>query len=137
MTSKLLHAIVGVGIAFGAGTGCGGTSTSEEGENPSDGPDRSKFDPFCDATWPTTKGNPGPPACTDPMMQCDQGARLSCAKSLGGRQCDFERYSAFCIDGEWLCHPDHVDYTHCRCYGETPPGMVCTDTGWMSTGPGG
>jgi hypothetical protein len=137
MTSKLLHAIVGVGIAFGAGVGCGGSSTSvEEGGPPNGGPDLSKFDPFCDAAWPTTKGSPGPPACTDPKNECDPLARTTCAESLGGLRCDYERYSAFCIDREWVCHPEHVDYTECRCLGEVPPGRVCTEMGWTATGAG-
>lgn len=135
MTSKLLQAIVGVGIAFGAGTGCGGSSTSVD-DAPNDGPDASKFDPFCDSTWPTTKGNPGPPLCTDPQMACDPLTRLSCVKPIDGLRCEHERHSGFCIDGEWQCHPDQVDYTTCRCFGEPPPDMVCTETGWMSTGPG-
>jgi hypothetical protein len=134
-TTNLLHAIVGVGIAMGAGTACSGSSTSQEA-SPDDGPDVSKFDPFCDATWPTTKTTPAPPACTDPNLECDEFTRLPCAEPLGARQCGFERFSAFCIDGEWLCHPDHVDYTGCRCFGETPPGKVCTPTGWMPASPG-
>jgi hypothetical protein len=132
MTSKLLHAIVGVGIAVGAGTGCGGSSQSAD--EPPEGPDLSKFDPFCDATWPTTKGNPGPPACTDPMNECDPAMRLYCGKSTGRMQCDYTRYSSFCIDQEWVCHPDHVEMTECKCLGEPPPNYVCTETGWMMAG---
>jgi len=127
MTSKLMHAIVGVGIAFGSGTGCGGSSQSTEDEP--NGPDVSKFDPFCDATWPTTKGNPGPPACVDPMSQCDAILTVGCRGALGPQHCDFIRYSAFCVDGEWMCHPDTIPETECRCYGEAPPGSVCTDMG--------
>jgi hypothetical protein len=128
-----LHAIVGVGIAFGAG--CGGSSTESETAN-DDGPDPSKFDPFCDSTWPTTKGSPGPPTCTDPKNECDPVTRLSCSVSLGGLRCDYERHSAFCVDGAWLCHPDQADIAQCRCFGEIPPGMVCTETGWAPTSPG-
>jgi hypothetical protein len=132
MTSKLLHAIVGVGIAFGAGAGCGGSSSSESDAATDGGPDTSKFDPFCDATWPTTKGYPGPPACTDPRNECDPHTRLTCASSLGGARCDDERYSAFCIEGAWVCHPDQVVFTDCRCFGEIPPGKVCTESGWAT-----
>jgi hypothetical protein len=142
-TSKLLHAIVGVGIAFGGGTACGGTSTSQEQsptsqeESPDAGPDVSKFDPFCDAAWPITKATLPPPVCTDPNLECDEFTRLACAKPITSLQCEFTRYSAFCIDGEWACHPDQVDYTECRCFGDAPPGLVCTLTGWMSSSPGG
>jgi len=135
MTSKLLHAIVGVGIAFGSGAGCGGSSQSTE--DAPEGPDVSKFDPFCDATWPTTKGQPAPPACTDPMSECDPVTRLSCRDALGPLQCDFIRYSAFCIDGAWLCHPDTIREVDCRCYGELPAGTVCTEMGPMPAGGAG
>jgi hypothetical protein len=114
MTSKLLHAIVGVGIAFGAG--CGGSSTESETAN--------------------DEGSPGPPTCTDPKNECDPVTRLSCSVSLGGLRCDYERHSAFCVDGAWLCHPDQADIAQCRCFGEIPPGMVCTETGWAPTSPG-
>lgn len=134
MTSKLLHAIVGVGIAIGAGAGCGGSSVSSEVEPK--GPDTSKFDPFCDASWPTTKGSPGPPACVDPMNQCDPSTRVVCYAPLEPKRCDYERSSAFCIDGTWQCHPELVDAVNCKCFGDGPPGYVCTDTGWMPA-PGG
>lgn len=129
MTSKLLHAIVGLGIAVGAGTGCGGSSQSPKDE--ANGPDTSKFDPFCDSTWPTTKGNPGPPACVDPMNECDIGTRLTCYESPGPMRCDGERHSAFCIDGKWMCHPDTINALDCRCFGEAPPNQTCTQDGWM------
>jgi hypothetical protein len=122
MTSKLLHAIVGVGIAFGAG--CGGSSDETAKD---DGPDPSKFDPFCDTAWPTTKANQAPPMCTDPASECDPVTRLVCAKPLDGRSCE-GRHSAFCIEGEWLCHPDQVASTECSCFSDNFP--FCTESGW-------
>jgi hypothetical protein len=134
MTSKLLHAIVGVGIAFGSGAACGGNSQSTE--DAPQGPDTSKFDPFCDATWPTTKGNPSPPACVDPDKECAANQTLGCRDKLGPLHCGYIRSSAFCIDGEWLCHPDTITETECRCYGPLAEGQVCTDMGVVDGGAG-
>src|SRR5687767_459049 len=125
MTSKLLHAIVGVGIAFGAG--CGGSSSSEGDAAPEGGPDPSKFDPFCDTTWPTTKATQAAPACTDPNNECDPGTRHTCAKPLGGQRCE-ERHAPFCIEGEWLCHPDQVESTECACFSDNFP--FCAESAW-------
>jgi hypothetical protein len=124
MTSKLLHAIVGVGIAFGSGAGCGGSSASDE-EAANGGPDP-RFDPFCDTTWPTTKATPAPPACTDPTNECDAATRHTCAKPLGGDGCE-GRHSPFCIEGEWLCHPDQVASSECACFSDLFP--FCAESG--------
>jgi hypothetical protein len=132
MTSKLLHAIVGVGIAFGTGAGCGG-STASESDGAADGTPDPRFDPFCDTTWPTTKATQAPPACTDPNNECDPGTRHTCAKPLGGQRCE-ERHAPFCIEGQWLCHPDQVESTECACFTDNFP--FCTENGWAQADAG-
>jgi hypothetical protein len=61
-----------VGISLGLlNGGCLGHSTDagdgdkELGDDVDTGGDVA-LDPFCDAAWPTTKGNPYPPSCVDP-----------------------------------------------------------------------
>ena len=80
MASKLFHTIVGFGISLGAAVACGGESETRVHEGsagdggvtpPGDaGPDAPP-DAFCDASWPTTKGQPPPPLdCVDPRGEC-------------------------------------------------------------------
>lgn len=93
MSSRLFHAIVGVGVSVGT-TACSGL-VDEPGPSPvADARDASIardvwqdtdakadaasdarviFDAFCDAPWPTTKGGGRPeqrPACTNPEGRC-------------------------------------------------------------------
>ena len=165
MTSKLRRTIVGVGIALGGATpACfGRTDVSpdfpwpgepdEESEHtpdtgvpepsgggpPSDGAmdaeTDASIDPFCDVSWPPTKGNrfSGPVACVDPLRECT-GKQLpyQCIRLIEPFVCDFRETRVgplYCIGGEWRCPPGTDEGARCRCYGPRPPGQTCTDAG--------
>ena len=70
-----------------------------------DAPKDAGIDAFCDAAWPTTKGNPGPPKCIDPGSECtDAGPVLRCYPRTDAGQCQFwNRHAGLCIDGVWQC----------------------------------
>lgn len=153
MGSRLFHTLVGVGISLGAtGTGCGGQSTDAAesvtrgttvGSGGSDfgggsgapgtaaqGGDGS--DPFCDTTWPTTKGDPPIPECVDPDHECQDEFALRCLIPVGEFACDggFERsYAPFCVDGSWECEAGLVPVTECKCLAPLAEGQICTEDG--------
>jgi hypothetical protein len=161
MTSKLRRTIVGVGIALGgAAPACFGRTdvlsdfpTPGEGDDetelaPDDGvpdpgqPDATNddatgtpIDPFCDVSWPPTKGNQfsGPVACVDPLHECT-GKRLpyQCIRLIEPYVCDFRETRVgplYCIGGEWRCPPGTDPGARCRCSGPLEPGKTCTDAG--------
>lgn len=120
-----------VGGAGGLGGAAGDsetTTTTEGGDDPDP-----IFDPYCDAAWPTTKGNPYPPSCVDPNHECDDaGYPARCLPRFEDGSCDYgyrETQSPFCIDGAWLCAPGLVAATDCQCFGPLPDGQVCGESG--------
>jgi hypothetical protein len=125
MSSRLFHSVVAVGMALGTSNGgCLGRSASEDSDD-------SRFDPFCDAAWPTTKGNPGPPSCVDPNQECvNAGYPSHCFPLLEDGSCDsLDTQSPFCIDAQWECAPGTVPPSGCRCWGPLPVDHVCTEGG--------
>ena len=74
-------------------------------------------DAFCDAAWPTTKGNPKPPACTDPNGECtDAGPHPRCVPLDDAGACDWsviETTAAFCVNKEWRCQSGTVEWGTC------------------------
>lgn len=73
-------------------------------------------DAFCDAAWPTTKGNPGPPACVDPNGECaDAGSPTYCWKDDGTGACDFgQSLAPFCVGVQWQCQSGTIPAADCR-----------------------
>jgi hypothetical protein len=75
-TSRLFHAVVGVGIALGAlSVGCAVSADPTEESNATEAAQTQGHDPFCEVSWPTTKGGGGPrpsaaQSCIDPHHQC-------------------------------------------------------------------
>jgi hypothetical protein len=71
-TSRLFQAIVGFGIALGA-VGCASSESQDDEAAATEA--AQTHDPFCEVSWPTTKGGGGPrpstaQACIDPHHQC-------------------------------------------------------------------
>ncbi len=180
MSSRLFHAIVGVGVSFGAAacsvavdleaadaasaaTDAPETSVvhdsatepdvkvSDAGidalhdadafldaktDAKADGPSDAMADAFCDAAWPTTKGTPQRPACTNPQGTCvwDGGwvssSESACYDLIGPFQCEGSETWNYCINGQWECPTGKLQASECRCYGPTPPGYVCTKEGF-------
>lgn len=141
MASKLFHTLVGFGISLGAAVACGGTSgtignegaAGTSGDAGTDAPP----DAFCDASWPTTKGQPPPPLeCVDPLGECAHlGFPARCATPTAPWTCEGTETAAYCVDGQWSCEPHgRIPLAECRCWGTTPPGYVCTENGLELSG---
>lgn len=126
-------------------SGHGGTNASENSTSPSEGGSPGELsstgaagfggdpseDPFCDSTWPTTKGNPDPPACIDPQNACkDAGPVLICARVDPDHACPGDPLAAFCVDAEWVCPEGSVPIRDCWCRGRAED-HVCTESGWQ------
>jgi hypothetical protein len=146
MASKLFHSLVGFGISLGAAVACGGASAPQgigddgaagEGMHSPDAGTDAPPDAFCDASWPTTKGQPGPPLdCVDPLGECAHlGHPIRCATMTEPWTCESIEMAAFCVDGAWSCEPNgRVPLSECRCWCPTPNGYVCTENGIMPAG---
>jgi hypothetical protein len=95
------------------------------------------IDPFCDVSWPPTKGNEfsGPVACVDPLRECsNEPLPYRCIRLLEPYVCDLTETRVgplYCIGGAWRCPPGTDDGARCVCYGPLPPGKTCTDAGLM------
>jgi hypothetical protein len=83
-----------------------------------DAPKDVGVDAFCDAAWPTTKGNPGPPKCTDPNGECaDAGFPNYCVGQDDAGACDFawnKTTAPFCVNKEWRCQPGTTSIDQCQ-----------------------
>lgn len=123
-------------------------------DDASDGaPTDALADAFCDAAWPTTKGQVILPNCLDPSGRCwDAAAPIRCMAALGPHQCDIQGsgVAGMCVftaeagssvpdadaDAEpaaisaaWMCPPNTIPMDQCWCFGELGDGQVCTDAG--------
>jgi len=97
----------------------------------------SGLDPFCDATWPTTKGNPGIPECVDPNHECQELYPERCMLSTGEFACDGDftkSWAPFCVDGNWQCEPGLVPATECKCFTPLAEEYICTSEGPVPRG---
>jgi hypothetical protein len=131
MSSKLLHAIVGAGIALGSSGACMSSPTGLEDPSP---------DAFCDTSWPTTKGGEVHtfPACLDPTGECRaQGPEVACIRTFGSFSCEGAIVAATCVDAAWTCPDDWQLVDDCPCFGTAPPGYVCTEDGVIKLDTGG
>jgi hypothetical protein len=110
-----------------------GTTTADPGPGPAPTPNDASFDvtvvadagvdapkdvgadAFCDAAWPTTKGNPKPPACTDPNDECvDAGSPGYCVPVGDAGTCEWSgTFAPFCVNQEWRCQPGTIDWGSC------------------------
>ena len=72
-------------------------------------------DAFCDAAWPTTKGNPKPPACVDPNGECvDAGVPEHCYAVVDGG-CDVAKMTfPYCVNKDWQCQPGTTNAAGCQ-----------------------
>jgi hypothetical protein len=88
MTSRLFRAIVGVGISLGTASAACLGAVSEGGPSTADAPGDVILDAFCDAAWPTTKGNPSGPTC-GPIEHCaEAGPAPHCYRLVAPSTCD-------------------------------------------------
>jgi hypothetical protein len=145
MASKLFHTLVGFGISLGAAVACGGAtgtignegSAGDSGMDPGDAGTDAPPDAFCDASWPTTKGQPPPPLdCVDPLGECAHlGYPSRCGTPTAPWTCEGSETAAYCVDGQWSCEPHgRVPRDECRCWSPAPPGYVCTENGFELSG---
>jgi len=81
-----------------------------------DAPKDVGVDAFCDAAWPTTKGNPKPPTCIDPNGHCaDAGRPEHCYAPADAGGCDFSTSTApFCVSGDWQCSSGTTTFDKCN-----------------------
>lgn len=86
-------------------------------------------DAFCDNTWPTTKGNMGPPACVDPTGACAAAEPGRCAMAVSSNSCTGPLFATRCVNGAWQCDPGQILTAMCRCWLPLQPGFVCTPNG--------
>jgi hypothetical protein len=180
LSSRLFHAVVGVGIALGTSAiGCSGAidveSAAPDGavvpdlahEDSGTSPDATKInsahdagadsnhdseldagidattgvdaaldapqdvilDAFCDAAWPTTKGNPNPPTCGAVVDCADAGEAPFCYVALSSTQCDGNQLvPAWCVGGDWQCSPGSTAQKDCVCW------MFGPDAGQLADG---
>jgi hypothetical protein len=160
MSSKLFHAIVGVGISLGAtmaaclggvdeepgpadaggGEASNDTSRGEdapavdagagvdgEADAAADAPRDVILDAFCDAAWPTTKGNPHGPTC-GPVEACaEAGAAPFCYPKFEPFVCDpmNQGAAAYCIEAHWECSTGSIPAERCKCWGPLEAGQAC------------
>jgi hypothetical protein len=102
-----------------SGSSNGDPSSTQDGSSVADaGVDAPKdvgVDAFCDAAWPTTKGNPQPPSCVDPNGECvDAGTPEHCyAVADGG--CDVAKMTfPYCVNKDWQCQPGTTNAAGCN-----------------------
>jgi len=160
MTSKLRRTIVGVGIALGGtAPGCFGSSSADDAapgsgdDDTSDGgvPDAQSSDaamdastdawpdatdPFCDVSWPPTKGNPTPGtvACVDPLGECANAFPPSrCFKMVEPGACltnQDRQGPLYCVNGQWECPPGTDNGASCWCWPPSEADVgICPDAG--------
>lgn len=153
MKSKLLHAIVGVGMSLGGATGCfaqvddggggndgsGGGPTGSGGATASDaGVDAIDWDAFCDTPWPITKANTAdPPTCADRIACASAERPPVCLQQLGPHHCTYDYVSVICQDGDWACPAGTLRREECACWGDIGQDAVCTEAGPVPSDGGG
>ncbi len=84
-------------------------------------------DAFCDAAWPTTKGNNSGPTC-GPIDACgDAGPAPRCYQLVGSAVCNPNNTGAvaFCVGGTWQCSSAAVPASQCTCFGPLEAGQTC------------
>lgn len=107
----------------------GGSGVNDAADAAGDAPKDVILDAFCDAAWPTTKGNPGGPTC-GPVTECaEAGAAPRCYRVVTSSTfaCDPQPPPevAWCIRGHWECSGDGVPQEQCTCWA----GQPCNDGG--------
>lgn len=124
MPSKLFHAVVGLGftMASAAAAACVGSELSADGVDSDGGAGDAPKDvilhAFCDAAWPTTKGNPGGPTC-GAVGECGgAGPAPHCYRVVDPTAMKCEQNTpevpAWCIDRAWRCSTGSLPATECR-----------------------
>lgn len=122
--SSEMSASSGIGGGEGGNGGSGGADPGAAGQG-GDG-----FDPFCDTSWPTTKGNPPVPECVDPDHACQDEPPLRCYVPTGEFTCDGafgKTYAPFCVNGSWQCESGLVSATECKCFTWQADDHVCSN----------
>jgi hypothetical protein len=80
-----------------------------------DAPKDAGVDAFCDAAWPTTKGNPQPPACVDPNGECAEAGAPEHCYALADGGCNLGKMTfPYCVNGDWQCQPGTTNAAGCN-----------------------
>lgn len=74
-------------------------------------------DAFCDASWPTTKGDRNGPTC-GPIADChDSGPAPQCIGVNANGTCDGTGPAvAWCMNGQWQCSTNTIPREACKCF---------------------
>lgn len=74
-------------------------------------------DAFCDASWPTTKGDRNGPTC-GPVADCkDAGVAPFCVPVNANGSCDSNGPGvAWCMGGRWQCSTNTIPSDACKCF---------------------
>ena len=89
-----------------------------------DAPRDAILDAFCDAAWPTTKGNPGP-TC-GPIAECaEAGPTPQCHPLTAPLTCETRMVPVWCVAGKWECSTGSVVVNACKCWGTPDAGATC------------
>lgn len=74
-------------------------------------------DAFCDASWPTTKGDRNGPTC-GPIADChDSGPAPWCMTINAAGTCDGTGPAvAWCMNGQWRCSTNTIPREACTCF---------------------
>lgn len=74
-------------------------------------------DAFCDASWPTTKGDRSGPTCGAVANCHDAGPAPWCMTVNAGGSCDGTGPAvAWCIGGQWRCSTNTIPREACTCF---------------------
>lgn len=89
-----------------------------------DAPKDVLLDAFCDAAWPTTKGNPGGPTC-GPVEECrEAGPAPRCVEmadpATGTCKPSSKPSPAWCVTSAWQCSGGFVSVDECKCWTGSP-----------------
>lgn len=101
----------------------GGTTHPPEKDAAVDAPRDAILDAFCDASWPTTKGNPHGPTCGDVSPCADAGPAPYCQRVVSaGPTCDPNPPNevAWCVDKQWKCSNAAIPREQCKCWQGSP-----------------
>lgn len=96
----------------------GGNTQSDARADVADAPHDVVLDAFCDAAWPTTKGNPGGPTC-GPIHDCiDAGPAPHCWQAVDAITCNSSApgVPAWCVGGTWHCSTGALPNEACKCW---------------------
>jgi hypothetical protein len=93
---------------------------ADAGDAAPDAPKDAGLDAFCDASWPTTKGNPGGPTCGDVTGCADAGYQPRCVVQTASSPVtcnpNVDAFPAWCVSTQWQCSEGSVPQEQCECW---------------------